>query len=166
MLGNNDSERYAQQLASDASNIRIGDNPPYLVSDFLAIYPQFGTTTAGVVNVPIVVIQMYIDLAQACIKQARWHTSWLVAMSLFIAHFTALWLRGTSSVDDTKDAIIDASYTEGILTGSSVDGVSYSMDISSAADDLQGYGAWKSTSYGIQLATLSKIYGMGGMVVR
>lgn len=172
MINYADSEIYAEQLAGAASNIRTGDNPTYAIADFLAIYPQFGSTTPiapaieGTTNIPTMVIQLYIDLAQACIKQARWHTTWSIAMSLFIAHFCTLWLRGTCSPDDNKDTIIDAGYTEGIITSSSVDGVSYSMDIASSANDLEGYAAWKSTSYGIQLATFAKMYGKGGMVVR
>jgi hypothetical protein len=160
------SEVYAEQLAASASNIRNGANPSYQVSDFLSVYPQFGTNTQGTPNVPIAVIQLYIDLAQACIQSTRWRTSWTIAMSLFVAHFCTLWLRGSASVDDNKDTIIDAGYTEGIITGSSVDGVSYSMDITTAANDLEGYAAWKSTSYGIQLATFAKMYGKGGIMVR
>jgi len=172
MIYNADSELYAEQVAANASNIRTGTNPLYQVSDFLSVYPQFGTSTpiapqiVGIQVVPTMVMQLYIDLADASVKQSRWHTAWPIAMSLFVAHFCTLWLRGTASVDDSKDTIIDAGYTEGIITSSSVDGVSYSMDIASASNDLEGYAAWKSTSYGIQLATFAKMYGKGGMGVR
>lgn len=171
-INGTDSEVVASQLAAAASNLLIGTNPAYQVSDFLSVYPQFGTTTpiapaiVGTAIVPVPVIQLYIDLANASIKQSRWHSAWAIGMGLFVAHFCTLWLRGSASVDDSKDAIIDAGYTEGIITSSSVDGVSYSMDIATASNDLEGYAAWKSTSYGIQLATFAKMYGKGGMGVR
>lgn len=166
MINNIDSGIYAEQIASTASNIRVGDNPNYQKSDFLAVYPQFGTTSEGIDVVPLLVIQMYIDLALSSVKQARFRAAWPIAISLFIAHFCTLWLRGTADVDDSKEKIIDAGYTEGIITSSSVGDVSYSMDITSSSADLDGYANWKSTSYGIQLATLAKMYGKGGMMVK
>jgi hypothetical protein len=76
-----------------------------------------------------------------------------------------LWLRSNVSASDGKDAIVQAGQTQGIITTESVDGVSYSMDINSALSDLQGYGAWKTTDYGTQLATLAKMYGKGMMLI-
>jgi hypothetical protein len=150
-----------EQVISDASNIRTGENPAYLTSDFLSVYPQFGDD--AIISTDI--IQLYIDLANACIKEARWHKSWKIAMGLFVAHWCTLWLRSTASASDGKDAIIQAGQTQGIITTESVDGVSYSMDINAALSDLQGYGAWKTTDYGVQLATLAKIYGKGMMLI-
>jgi hypothetical protein len=153
------------QVISDASNIRTGDNPSYIVADFLSAYPQFGNDSSGnpVMNTDI--IQLYIDLADSCIKEARWHKSWKIAMGLFIAHWCILWLRSSASVDSGKDAIVQAGQTQGIITSESVDGVSYSMDVSQVMQDLSGYGAWTTTDFGVQLATLAKIYGKGMMLV-
>ena len=153
------------QVIANASNIRTGENPAYSVSDFLSTYPQFGENSSNVAIVPETLIQAYIDLSNASIKKARWHNSWIIAMGLFTAHWCSLWLRSTASQNSGKDAVIQASVVQGIITTESVGGVSYSMDINTALQDLSGYAAWKSTEYGVQLATLGKIYGKGMMCV-
>lgn len=151
------------QVIANASNIRTGDNPSYTLADFLSVYPQFGSIDTPVL--PADIIQLYIDLADASIKEARWHKSWKIAMGLFIAHWCTLWLRSFPGEDAGKDAIVQSGQTQGIITTESVDGVSYSMDISQVMQDLAGYGAWTTTDFGVQLATLSKIYGKGMMLV-
>lgn len=147
------------QVISDASNIRTGENPSYAVADFLSVYPQFNSI------IPTPVIRLYIELADAAIKEARWHKAWKIAISLFVAHWCTLWLRNSADPTDGKDAIVQAGQTNGIITTESVDGVSYSMDINTAMDDLKGYGMWKTTDYGAQLATLATTYGKGMMLV-
>lgn len=171
------------QIVTNASNIRTGDNPSYTVADFLTVYPQFGemmdetppiesmveeeikdkVASNAIINPDI--IQLYIDLANSCIKKARWHNSWKIAMGLFVAHWCILWLRSSSTVDSGKDAVVQAGQTQGIITTESVDGVSYSMDVSQVMQDLSGYGSWTTTDYGTQLATLSKLYGKGMTLV-
>lgn len=153
------------QVISNASNIRTGENPAYTLSDFLAVYPQFGTDKADNKIIDSTIIQLYIDLANASIKETRWHASWRLAMGLFVAHWCILWLRSSASPDDGKDNIVSAGDPQGIITNVGVDGVTYSMDISQMMQDLAGYAAWTSTDYGVQLATLAKIYGKGMMLV-
>jgi hypothetical protein len=145
------------QIISDASGIRTGENPSYTMADFLSVYSQFASQKV----IPISVVQLYIDLADASIKEARWHKSWKSAMSLFVAHWCTLWLRSTADMKDSKDAIVQAGQVQGIITSESVDGVSYSMDVSQVIQDLSGYAAWATTDFGIQLATLAKMYGKG-----
>lgn len=151
------------QVIADASNIKSGNNPSYTLADFLSVYPQFGPVDEPLLSMDI--IQFYIDLADACIKEARWHKSWKIAMGLFIAHWCMLWLRSTTPAGSDKDTVIQSGQTQGIITTESVDGVSYSMDVSQMMQDLAGYGAWTTTEYGVQLATLSKLYGKGMMLV-
>jgi hypothetical protein len=148
------------QIIADASNIKTGDNPTYVIEDFTKVYPQF---TSGIISDDL--LQMHIDLADSCIKSARWKKSWKIAMGLFIAHWCTLWLRTSASSSSDKDAIAQAAQVQGIITSESVDGVSYSMDIGTALNDLQGYAGWKTTEYGVQLATLAKMYGKGAMLV-
>lgn len=153
------------KIISDASNIKTDENPSYSVTDFLSVYPQFGTDTRGNVIINTTIIQMYIDLADACVKQARWRSSWKIATSLFVAHWCTLYLRNSATADDGKDAIIQNSGVQGIITTETVDGVSYSMDINTAMEDLKGYGSWKTTDFGVQFATLAKVYGKGMMLI-
>ena len=157
----------SDSVINNASNLKPESNPSYSVGDFLLVYPQFGTTTGAspAQIIPTAILQSYIDMAIASVKKSRFKSAWPIAMAYFIAHYCTLWLRSSASPDDGKDAIIEAGYTEGIVTSSSVDGVSYSIDISSSSGDLNGYAAWKNTSFGIQLATMCKLYGKGSMMV-
>ena len=47
----------------------------------------------------------------------------------------------------------------------SVDGVSVSYGSSEGSADLNGYGSWKDTVFGEQLATMAQMMGAGMMVV-
>jgi hypothetical protein len=153
------------QIAGAASNIRAGINPPFGVEDFLLLYPQFGDN-AGSPIVPQVVIQIYIDIAANSIQQARYRGAWKIAAGLFVAHFCQLWLQTSSLPTDGSERIAAKGQVLGITTSESVDGVSYSVDTSAFMQDLDGFAAWKTTAYGLQLATLAKLYGKGGMVIR
>jgi hypothetical protein len=150
----------ASQVITNASNLRTGDNPSYTAEMFLSLYPQFAPQ-----NTPTSVVQIYIDLANVSVKQSRWRGAWEIAMGLFVAHFVYLWVRDTSCVASGKDGIISAGQAKGITTSESVDGVSYSADIGAIANDLEGFADWKSSAYGMQLATMAKMYGKGGMCV-
>jgi hypothetical protein len=55
-----------------------------------------GTVTLQVYEapiVPIMVIQLYLNLAQASLVQARWQDAWYLAMSWFIAHYLTLYVK-------------------------------------------------------------------------
>lgn len=152
-------------IIANASNVRYGENPPFTLGDFLSIYPQFGNNSEGTPVMPAMIIQMYIDLGLQCIQQNRWRGSWKIAISYFVAHYCTLFIRQMTSADDGKDAIAAAGQAQGITTSESVDGVSYSVDVGSIMQDLNGFAGFKSTEYGLQLATMAKMYGKGGMVV-
>ena len=85
-------------------------------------------------------------------------------MCLFIAHYCILYLQ-TQKGDANSLAALQGSMPSGIATSKSVDGLSISYDLQGVAEDLAGYGTWKYTIYGQQLATLTKPYGGAGMWV-
>lgn len=149
----------SSQILADASNIRTGENPSYSVGDFLDVYPQFESVIANEI------IQMYIDFATACVKEARYHSSWKICMGFFVAHFVALWLQGTADPGSTARQVLAASEAKGLNTSEAVGDVSVSTDYTSIGNDLNGWAAWKLTIYGQQLASISKMLGKGGMVV-
>lgn len=145
-------------LIADASNIKIGENPEYTQEDFFAFYPQF----AG--QVPELVIQSFINLASANINIKRWNKSWEFGMALFIAHFLTLYVKTSGTVDNPNTNLASGNI-RGIQTSKSVDGVSVSYDVSSVLTELDGWGSYKLTEYGIQLLTLARLLGKGGMYV-
>ena len=64
---------------------------------------------------------------------------------------------------DASQVLASAS-SAGMVTSESADGVSYSRD-GSALNDLNGWAAFKMTTFGVQFATMAKLVGRGGMYV-
>ena len=148
------------------SNILIGTNPPYGLSDFLAVYPKFGAvdshgTFTGVI--PQVVIEMYIALASACLQQVRWQDSWVVGMALFIAHYCTLWLQSEGSPGTDAASIAASGLAIGVQVSQSAGGVSVGLE--SLNKDFGGWGAMNLTLYGQQLETMANIVGFGCVYV-
>jgi len=172
-------------IAAGASNIRGGDNPPFTVEDFRAMYPLFWVKetvsvpaqppkrgkkaepqAAYTPRIPLEVIELYVELAHACVKQSRFRGAWKVCMGYFVAHFVTLYLQTVIDPEfATPQAVAAAGQTKGLMASKSVDGVSASYDFSYVMQDLDGWAAWKLTTYGTQFATFAKAYGMGGMRV-
>lgn len=148
-----------------ASNIRAGNNPPFNAEDFLKIYPQFGKDDSGEDIVSLEVLDMYIEFANACIKQSRWQDSWKLGMALFVAHFCTLWVQSFADPKSGAHAVMQAAQTKGLVTSKSVGDLSITYDFSTALSDLDGWAAWKLTTFGVQLASMAKIIGMGGSYV-
>lgn len=152
-------------IIGDASNIKNGSNPPFLLSEFLQTYPQFGPDINGKSVIPQEIVQMYINLADSSIKEARWHGYWPLAMGWFVAHFCTMYLQGTADPTSGAAAVLVAGQAKGLNASESVGDVSVSTDYTTIAQDLDGWAAWKLTIYGQQLATIGKLVGKGGMYV-
>lgn len=161
-----DVDARVEQITATASNIFSSTNPSYALSDFIAMYPQYGPDANGNYLVPEIILQMYIDLATACVNQARYRSYWALCMGFFIAHFCTLWLQGTASPGSTAAQVLEAGKAQGLTTSESVDGVSVGTDYSIIASSLSGWAAFNLTVYGQQFATIGKLVGMGGMMVR
>lgn len=164
---NTDSEVYAEQVIASASNIKAGDNPIFtLTDDFYVQYPQFGPNATGEFIVPEIVMQMYLNLANASIKKSRWHSSWELAMGWFMAHFLTLYVRGIADPNGGAAAVLKAGQAQGLQSSISVGDVSISTDYTAIANGIDGWAEWKLTTYGQQLASIGRFVGKGGMYVR
>jgi hypothetical protein len=156
----------ADQIAADASNIRSGGNPAYTVSDFLSMYPGFGEDASMQKVMPEAILQIFVDLGLTCIQEARFHGAWQMAIGYFIAHFATLWLEGNADPNGGAAAVLAAGQSRGLVVSESVGDVSVSMDYNTIAQGLEGWASWLTTNHGRNLASLAKLYGKGGMVVR
>lgn len=143
-----------------ASNIRDGDNPEYTISDFRTIMPGFSEEIISDEQ-----LQYFIDMAQAVVKEARWHGMWKEGMRLYIAHHITLYLS-TPQEGASAIALSNAGKVPGAITNKTVGPVSVGYDNSQATSDLTGWAAYKLTTYGTQFATLAKLLGKGGMYIR
>ncbi len=155
----------ASRIIAGASNIRAGENPPFTVDDFKAVYPLFWGKDGNPL-MPEAVLEMYVGFGKSIVNIARYHESWKYCLCLVIAHFLVLYLRTmTPNPDGGAAAVVKAAETRGLVASKSVDGVSISYDYSTAISDLDGWADWKTTEYGIQFLTLAKAYNLGGMRV-
>lgn len=152
-------------IIANASNLKTGSNPPFTLDDFYSIYPQFGANSEGNYIVPQLVQEMYLKLADASIKEARWHESWKIGMSLFMAHFCTVYLQGAADPNGGAAAVLKAGQAQGLQSSVSVGDVSISTEYSVIASGIDGWAGWKLTSYGQQLATIGRFVGKGGMYV-
>jgi hypothetical protein len=207
-------------LGSLASNILVGTNPAYTVTDFAGIYPNFlgpptpitATVTAGspnlsvsstsaglavgqlvtgpgiaggaVINsingativlsanatasgasiplnvyttpfVPLLVLNIYINLATNSLAQKRWHEAWPAAIAMYAAHFATMWLQSEGNPAMTPGQAAAAGLQNGILVSKSVDGVSAGYE--NSMGEFADWGAWTQTKYGAQLITLAEL---------
>lgn len=150
---------YPNSTISAAANIRGGDNPPYVVADFLALYPQFEG------KVPESFLGMYTGLASASLSYQRYYDAWPMVMGLFVAHFCTLYLQSAVDPESTAAEILQAGTTKGLASNKSAGGVSLGYDYATALTGLEAWGGWTTTAFGVQLATMSKLYGKGGMAI-
>lgn len=147
-------------ILAQASNIKINDTREYTVEKFLSVYPQFGGDM-----VPRPMIEGYAKLASQIISPKRYGAYWEMASGLFVAHFCTLFLQSMKPEGATALAVLSAAATAGVVTSESADGVSHSMDTGSLMSDLNGWAAFKLTTFGVQFATIAKMVGKGGMYV-
>lgn len=152
-------------IMNTASNLKTGTNPPFTLADFFKLYPQFGPDKDNNYIVPEIITQMYLDLANSCVKESRWHSYWKVGMGFFIAHFCTLYLQGVADPNSGAAAVLDAGKAKGLDTSISIGDVSVSTDYSVIASGIEGWAGWKLTTYGQQLATIGRLVGKGGMYI-
>ena len=136
-----------------------GPNPPFTIDEYFSLYPQFKDI------VPQEVVDMYLRFADSCVKKALWRDGWKVGMCLFISHFLTLYLQSKTPEGSPENQVIAAGEARGLKGSNAVDRVSVWYDFTTAMQDLDGWAAFKLTTYGTQFATLAKIYGMGAAYV-
>lgn len=167
MLGyNNNAQMFMEVFGGTASNVILTDNPEYTREMFSQSFPVFLFSEDGSVegSIPIPVFNLFLDMANKSIKYDRYKSLWKYLMGLYIAHYLTLYLM-TQQGEPGAQAALQGSVPRGIATSKSVDGLSISYDMMEVTNDLTGYGTYKLTIYGQQLATLTKNYGHAGMWV-
>ena len=147
-------------IIATASNRRGGDNPPFVLADFFAFYPQFENLT----ELPTAIVETFIAIADSIVKQNRWHSKWIIGMNLYVAHYCTLYLK-TALGSTNAEGVYASGLPQGLITASSVGDVSKSVDYSMLAEDLKGWGDFKQSIYGQQYVTNAKLLGKGGMGV-
>lgn len=167
ILGDSNNAYMMMEVFRGASNVILTDNPEFTRDDFSSIFPVFKLQDGTEVKqdeIPEEVFNLFYNMANKSLKYDRFKSVWKYCMGLYIAHYMILYLM-TQNGDPGAQSALAGSLPRGIASSKSVDGLSISYDFMGAAEDLSGYGTWKYTIYGQQLATITKIYGHGGMWV-
>jgi Protein of unknown function (DUF4054) len=154
----NEITAMVQQIKADASNVIAGTNSAYTKTNFLAVFPQFAIQTSGDTPtdvIPDATMQLFIAVATASLAQARWGSYWEYAMALYIAHFCTLFLQTQVGPNSTAAQVVATAETKFPKASKGVGDISVSFDTSSISGDLPGWAAWKSTTFGLQLATMA-----------
>lgn len=147
-------------IIARASNLCVDtERPEYTIDDFLRIYPQFS-------DIDRVVVEAWLNVALSSLSYSRWGSYWHMGMGFYMAHFLTLYVQSLGgNVDDPTMASIENALFKGIATSKSVDDMSVSYDFSSVANEADGWGTYKQTSYGLQFVQFAKLVGKGGMTV-
>lgn len=111
---------------------------------------------------PLLLVQLYINLATASLVQARWLASWPLAMALFVAHYCTLWIDSESGKNKTASQVATSGLQRGIMVSEGAGDVSAGLK---PIEGLEEFGAWNLTQYGVSLATQAKAIGSGIMYV-
>lgn len=164
MLGyNNNALMMMDIFGGSASNIIKTENPEYTQEMFSENFPVFLFSEDGSVegSIPVPVFNLFKTMADASLKYDRYKSLWKYVMGLYIAHYLTLFLQ-TQQGEPSATSALQGATPKGIATSKSVDGLSLSYDFMDIQTDLAGYGTYKLTIYGQQLATLTKPYGKPG----
>ena len=167
ILGDSNNAYMMMEIFRGASNVILTDNPEFTREDFSSIFHVFKLQDGTEIKqdeIPTEVYNLFYNMANKSLKYDRFKSQWKYCMCLYIAHYMILFLM-TQSGDPGAQAALSGALPRGIASSKSVDGLSISYDFMDTASDLKGYGTWKYTIYGQQLATITKMYGHGGMWV-
>lgn len=154
-------------LASGTTIASItGAAAPYTINlskAVLVAQPQavaFSVVTAPIV--PTAVVNAFIALAVSSLYISRWGDTWQIAICMFVAHYLILWAQAqTASPNNSAAMLVASGLAQGIDVAQNAGDVSYSVK----PVEIEGFGAWNLTGYGLQLATLAQVIGNQSAVI-
>lgn len=111
--------------------------------------------------VPSKALENFINMANLNILQCRWFEKWEYACALYIAHHCTLYLRNYREASERISDVTDTAGNTGMVSSVSLGDASTSYDNSLVTQSMQKYGLLGTTPYGQQLATESKLLGLG-----
>ena len=106
---------------------------------------------------------MFVDQANDSVLPSRWGSMWRYAAGLYVAHFSAMYLKTYAPGSDTPAQAANGAAQVGVVKTATMGDTSISYDNSAITAGTEECGAWNATQYGTQLVTLARQVGMGGM---
>ena len=155
---------WPRNVRAQASGLDHVENPPFSVSDFLEMYPQFGTEEAQNA-LPAALLELLVEMAGDICRYSQWGQWWRYAVGLLIAHLATLHMQGAVPDGAGARQIAASGQITGVASSKAVGGVSVSYDVGTLLQGFEEWGAFRLTSYGLQYATLAGTVGTAGMLV-
>ena len=162
-------------LISAAANMpQPGELGTYTKEMFLTDFPQFtkkqvsqeGESESQVASlVPDPMLQVFIDNGNASILPTRYGKIWRYAAGLYVAHFSALYLKTYSDGSVTPARAAATGQQAGLVKEATMGDTTIRYDNEAITEASAKWGSWNATQYGQQLVTMARMIGMGGMYV-
>lgn len=162
-------------LISAAANMpQPGELGTYTEEMFLTDFPQFTKKQNGqgeeseiqvISLVPEPMLQVFINNANASILPSRYGEIWRYAAGLYVAHFSALYLKTYSDGSATPARAAATGQQVGLVKEATMGDTTIRYDNEAITEASAKWGSWNATQYGQQLVTMARMIGMGGMYV-
>lgn len=153
---------------SAASNMSAGANPAYALTDFLTDFPQFAASCSApsgqAPTIPSSIQTIFLNAANSSLPYSKYGEIWRYCMGLYIAHSLTLYLAATLNTT-TVPGLVASAMPQSLISNKSAGIGSIGFSPETIARDIDGFAAFKATTYGQQLATFANLAGMGGMLV-
>lgn len=169
------SEQFHGLISTAANMPQPGEVGTYTKEMFLTDFPQFTKKQASEVTegeetesqvislVPETMLQVFVNNANASILPSRYGEIWRYAVGLYVAHFSALYLKTYSDGSASTARASATGQQTGLVKEATMGDTTISYDNEAIAS--AKWGAWNATQYGQQLVTMARMIGMGGMYV-
>lgn len=156
-----------------AANIpEVGERGNYTGDMFTADFPQFfrkteveGETPTYTPLLPQTMLTSFIDMANTSIIPSRWGEQWRYASGLYVAHYSAMYLKTYADGSPSAQVVASKSSQKGNVASAKMGDTTVSYDNGAINAGTEKWGTWNSTQYGAQLATMARMIGIGGMYV-
>jgi hypothetical protein len=123
------------------------------VASFRSTFPEFTDTTLF----PDASITFWKSVASQLVNPSRWKAMTDTGVMLLTAHYVVFAARDAASAE--AGGIPGES--QGVISGKTVDSLSYSVDTSVVAGAAKGDLAL--SSYGLRYSRLARLFGIGGL---
>lgn len=159
---------YFEEAKRVAANMPpYGEKGNYTSALFQTDFPQFFSKVEGTYTslVPSAILEQFIGLANDSIIPTIWASQWRYAAGLFVAHWSALYLKTYQDGSPNAASVASKSGQAGLVSSAQLGDTSISYDNTAINAGTEKWGAWNATSYGSQLATMARMIGIGGIYV-
>ena len=156
-----------------AANIpEVGERGNYTSDMFTADFPQFfrkteveGEQPTYTPLLPQTMLTSFIDMANTSIIPSRWGEQWRYASGLYVAHYSAMYLKTYADGSPSAQVVASKSAQKGNVASAKMGDTTVSYDNGAINAGTEKWGTWNATQYGAQLATMARMIGIGGMYV-